>query len=96
MRTSSLNIVLKDYNNNSLTRAQAVSQSRCVKAHKEGIELEAVSLFTGPNFNPENNATLILTKRIDDVAAKELREAVTIMTPLITMNLVDKTDPGTD
>jgi len=55
-----------------------------------------VALFTGPNFNPENNATLILTKRIYDVVAKELREAVTIMTPLITMNLVDKTDPGTD
>ena len=98
MRASSLNIVLKDYNNDSLARAQCISQSRCVKlqAQKEGIDLEAVTLKTGPSCNPQNIACLCLTKRIDITVAKELREAVKMVSPYISMNLVDKTDPGID
>jgi len=96
LRVSSLNIVLKDYNNESLARAQTVSQSRSIKlkAQMEGIELEAVTLMTDPTCNPDNISTLCLTKRIDGIVAKELREAVKMLAPLISMNLVDKSDPG--
>jgi len=97
VRLSSLYIVLKDHNNDSLTRLYASSQSNCIHdtAEQEWITLNAVVLKDGRNYSSEFISTMWLTERIDSKVASELRQAIPCIKMHISMKLVDQHDGGT-
>lgn len=92
MRLSSLYIVLKDFNNRSLMQTLATSQARCIRksAQQQNVTLETVVL-------PKDSDVLTclwLTSRLDSNVAKELKQGVTVLKSLISIKLVDKSDPS--
>ena len=94
---SSLYIVLKDHNNDSLTRLYATSQSKSIRqaAEKEAIDLNAVVLKEGEKYSSKFISSLWLTDRIDSKVASELRQAIPCIKMHISMKLVDEHDGGT-
>lgn len=96
IRLSSLFIALKDYNNETLVRMLAMSQSRCIKeaARNENVDLQTVVLKEGRNYSSELLTSFWLTRRLDSSVGRELRAAIKILSPLISIKLVDNTDPG--
>ena len=97
LKLTSLYISLKDYDNDSLLRALTASQSRCVRkaASDDNVDLGAVVLTEGRTYSSETIVTFWLTKRIDIKVAKELEDAVTLLSPVISMKFVNESNPGT-
>lgn len=97
MKLASLYIILKDHDNDSLARALAMSQSRCIRkaSAADNVELDAVILTEGRTYSSKSIVTFWLTKLIDIKVAKELRDAVQLLSPVISVKFVDETSPGT-
>jgi len=96
LKLASLYIILKDHDNDSLQKALAMSQSRCVKkaASADNVDLGAIVLSEGRTYSTKTIATFWLTNRIDVKVAKELRDAINLLSPVISIKFVDESDPG--
>jgi len=72
------------------------SQTRVLRkaALSEGITIDAVCLNERRKYSSEKMTTLWLTKSMDSHIAKELKDAVKNLTPLIAIKLVDERNLG--
>ena len=87
-----LNITLKDHDNESLLRLFTKSQMREVenRAAQEGISMEAIVLKEGRSYSSRTLTNLYLGKSLSTKVAEELRKAVSSsLAPFITINVID-------
>ena len=88
-----LNITLKDHDNESLLQLFTKSQMREVqnKAAHEDITMDAIVLKEGRNYSSSKLASLFIGKSMSSKLAAELRKAVdSSLSPFININVIDE------